>query len=134
MRTFMLMIQEYSNHNPTIEWSKHKNNSNYMTQDIDRTGDKTLKKINLSSRFKHRLKEFIRCTGRNLEVVQELGPGPRMLLLEGGPIRELLGQDLIRFLLEKMLLKGKRLESGLLLKREACQGLRTHETEIIPPL
>jgi len=134
MRTFMLMIQEYSNHNPTIEWSKHKNNSKYATQDIDRTGDKTLKKINLSSRFKHRLKEFIRCTGRNLEVVQELGPGPRMLLLEGGPIRELLGQDLIRFLLEKMLLKGKRLESGLLLKREACQGLRTHETEIIPPL
>ena len=92
-----------------------------MTQDIDRTRDKTLKKINLSSRFKHRLKEFIRCTGRNLEVVQELGqelgPGPRMVVvLEGGPIREVLGQDLIRFLLEKNVLKGKRLESGLLLR------------------
>lgn len=136
-RTFRVMIQEYSDHNPTIEWSKHKNNNNYMTQDIDRTRDKTLRKINLSIRLEHRLQEFMRCTGRNLEVGQELGqelgPGPRMLVVEGGPVHELLGQDLIRFLLEKSV-KDKRLASGLLLETEACQGLRAHQTEIIRPL
>ena len=134
-RTFRVMIQEYSDHNPTIEWSKHKNNNNYMTQDIDRTRDKTLRKINLSIRLEHRLQEFMRCTGRNLEVVQELGPGPRMVVVleEGEPVHEVLGQDLIRFLLEKSL-KDKRLASGLLLETEACRGLGAHQTEIIRPL